>query len=53
MGSLKHNVAGVYNVTLDLGVDQNGNASSLLCAYGYKVGWTPIGGNAQSQVFSY
>ncbi|MFN5710874.1 MAG: hypothetical protein ACK46S_02495 [Bacteroidota bacterium] len=53
MGSLKHNVAGVYNLTLDLGVDQNGNASSLTCAYGYKVGWTPISGTPQSQVFSY
>jgi hypothetical protein len=52
-GSLKHMVAGIYNLTLDLGVDQSGNASTLSCAYGYKVGWTPMGGSPQSQVFSY
>jgi hypothetical protein len=52
-GSLSHIVAGSSTLTIDLGVDQNGNASTLACAYGYKVTWSPLGGSQQSQVLSY
>lgn len=38
--------------TLTLGVDQEGNVSTLDCAYGYKVAWE-INGEANEQVFSY
>ncbi len=38
--------------TLTLGVDQNGFASTLNCAYGYKVSWTS-GNNNGSVVLSY
>lgn len=51
-GTLSHQV-GNSNLTLQLGVDQNGNASTLPCAYGYKVSWTPAGGAAQSEILSY
>lgn len=37
---------------LTLGVDQQGNASTLNCAYGYKVSWV-IDGKSGSKVFSY
>jgi hypothetical protein len=51
-GGLTHQV-GVNNLTLELGVDQNGSPSNLNCAYGYKVSWTPNGGSTQSLVLSY
>jgi hypothetical protein len=52
-GTLTHQV-GFYNLTLQLGVDQAGNPSTLNCAYGFKVSWTPPGGTtAQSQIYSY
>jgi len=51
-GSLIHQV-GVNNLSIELGVDQNGNASTLNCAYGYKIGWTPLGGSAQTLILSY
>lgn len=50
-GTIKHEVnGGVFQ--LDLGVDQSGNASTLNCAYGYKVTWTN-NGNSYTKVFSY
>jgi len=50
-GELVHSVnSNEYSLTL--GVDQNGNASTLDCAYGYKVSWD-IDGESNSQVFSY
>ncbi len=51
-GSIKHQIAG-SNLTLQLGVDQSGNTSTLSCAYGYKATWTPQGGSSQSIVLSY
>ena len=39
--------------TLTLGVDQNGNASTLQCAYGYKITWTGSSGNVSSAILSY
>jgi hypothetical protein len=38
---------------LTLGVNQNGDPSTLACAYGYKVTWTNSNGNVVSAVFSY
>jgi hypothetical protein len=38
---------------LTLGVNQNGEPSTLACAYGYKVTWTNSSGNIVSAVFSY
>ncbi len=38
---------------LTLGVNQNGDPSTLTCAYGYKVVWTNSSGNMVSAVFSY
>ena len=52
-GSVNHSVVGANNFSLQLGVDQSGNPSTLPCAYGYKVSWTPTGGTAQSQIISY
>ncbi|HRG57679.1 MAG TPA: hypothetical protein PK323_01910 [Bacteroidia bacterium] len=52
-GSLTHVVGGSSTLTVDLGVDQSGNASTLACAYGYKVTWTPSGGTQQTQTLSY
>ncbi len=51
-GSLSHQV-GIYNLGLQLGVNQNGDPSTLSCAYGYKVSWTPLGGTAQTLINSY
>jgi hypothetical protein len=52
-GSLAHVVAGVNNLSIVLGVDQSGNPSTLSCAYGYKVSWTPFGGTQQTHILSY
>lgn len=52
-GSLSHEVAGVNNLSINLGVDQSGNPSTLSCAYGYKVNWTPFGGSLQTHILSY
>lgn len=51
-GTLSHQV-GASNLTIQLGVDQQGNASTLSCAYGYKVSWTPVGGSPQTLIKSY
>jgi hypothetical protein len=51
-GNLSHQV-GIYNLGLQLGVNQNGDPSTLTCAYGYKVSWTPLGGTAQTLINSY
>lgn len=50
-GELVHEVDG-DDYTLTLGVDQNGNASTGTCAYGFMVSWN-VGNNSNSQVFSY
>ncbi len=50
-GSLTHHV-NTNDFTLTLGVDQSGNASTLDCAYGYKVTWT-VNGNTNTMVQSY
>lgn len=50
-GQLVHEVDG-DQYTLTLGVDQNGNASSTTCAYGFEVSWD-VGNNTNSAVFSY
>ncbi len=50
-GELVHEVDG-DTYTLTLGVDQNGNAATGNCAYGFEVSWD-INGTANSQVFSY
>jgi hypothetical protein len=51
-GNLSHQV-GIYNLGLQLGVNQNGDPSTLTCAYGYKVSWTPVGGTLQTLINSY
>ncbi len=51
-GELVHYVNN-RNFILTLGVNQNGNPSTLDCAYGYKVTWTPDGGAQTSVVLSY
>ena len=50
-GQLTHNVVN-SNFTITLGVDQNGNPASGLCAYGFKVDWT-FNGNSYNSIFSY
>lgn len=50
-GELVHHVDN-NDFTLTLGVDQNGNPSSLNCAYGFKVEWTN-GNNSYDVVLSY
>lgn len=50
-GELIHHV-NTSDFALTLGVDQSGNATTLNCAYGYKVSWT-INGNSNSVVLSY
>lgn len=50
-GELVHEVNG-DDYTLTLGVDQNGNAATGTCAYGFEVSWN-VGNNSNSQVFSY
>jgi len=50
-GELVHHVDN-NDFTLTLGVDQNGNPSSLNCAYGFKVAWTN-GNNSYDVVLSY
>ncbi len=50
-GELVHSVDS-NEFTLTLGVDQNGNPSSLNCAYGFKVEWTD-GNNSYDVVLSY
>jgi hypothetical protein len=50
-GRLVHEVAG-DDFTLDLGVDQQGNHASTVCAYGFQVSWN-VGNNSNSAVFSY
>lgn len=51
-GELVHNVNNA-DYTLTLGVDQNGNPTPYVCAYGFKVGWLGAGGKQQSVVLSY
>jgi hypothetical protein len=50
-GGLVHHVNN-SDFTLTLGVDQNGNPSTLNCAYGFKITWT-TGNSNGSAVFSY
>ena len=50
-GRLVHEVSG-DDFTLDLGVNQQGNPSTTVCAYGFKVSWN-VGNNTNSAVFSY
>ncbi|MGB0916664.1 MAG: hypothetical protein ACPGU4_03650 [Flavobacteriales bacterium] len=50
-GQLVHEVNG-DDYTLTLGVDQNGNAVTTNCAYGFEVSWN-VGNNSNSAVFSY
>ncbi len=50
-GELVHHVDNT-DFTLTLGVDQNGNPSSLNCAYGFKVEWSN-GNNHYDVVLSY
>ena len=38
--------------SLTLGVDEDGNASTELCGYGFKVSWD-VGGDQNEQIFSY
>ena len=50
-GELVHEVSNAeYAITL--GVDQDGNPSTLDCAYGFKVSWD-VGGDQNEQIFSY
>ncbi len=51
-GELVHHL-NVGDFTLTLGVDQTGNPSGLLCAYGYKVSWTGSSGNVSTVILSY
>ncbi|HKR06970.1 MAG TPA: hypothetical protein VJY62_20200 [Bacteroidia bacterium] len=51
-GELVHHVNN-SDFTLTLGVDQTGNATTLDCAYGYKVAWTTTNGVAGSVILSY
>ncbi len=50
-GELVHEVNG-DQYTLTMGVDQNGNAATGNCAYGFEVSWD-VNGTANSQIFSY
>lgn len=50
-GELVHHVDSA-DFTLTLGVDQNGNPSTLACAYGFKVAWSN-GNNSYDVVLSY
>lgn len=50
-GTLTHHVNNA-DFVLTLGVDQSGNATTLDCAYGYKVTWT-TNGSANNVVLSY
>lgn len=50
-GTLTHHLNNA-DFTLTLGVDQSGNATTLDCAYGYKVTWT-INGTTNNVVLSY
>jgi hypothetical protein len=52
-GSVKHVVGGANNLAIELGVDQGGNPSTLPCAYGFKISWTPFGGTQQVHTLSY
>jgi len=50
-GQLTHNVSN-SNFNLLLGVDQNGNPTPYVCAYGYKVTWT-VNGNTFVRILTY
>ena len=50
-GEFTHSINSA-NFTITLGVDQGGNASTLNCAYGYKVVWSTANGSG-SAVISY
>lgn len=52
-GDLVNHIENTGDFHLTLGVDQSGNASTLNCAYGYKVAWTNSNGNTYSVVLSY
>ncbi len=51
-GKLVHHLS-VGDFTLTLGVDQQGNATTLACAYGYKVSWTGSSGTTSTVILSY
>lgn len=51
-GELVHYIGG-KNFILTLGVNEQGSASTLDCAYGYKVTWTGVNGTTKSVVVSY
>lgn len=51
-GEIQHRSDG-NQVNLTLGVNQQGNPSTLDCAYGWKLGWNLANGNSGSKVFSY
>lgn len=52
-GDLIHRINNSGDFELMLGVDQSGNASTLDCAYGYKVTWTNSNGKTYSAILSY
>lgn len=51
-GELVHYVDG-KNFILTLGVNEQGNPTTLACAYGYKVTWTAANGNTRTVILSY
>jgi outer membrane murein-binding lipoprotein Lpp len=51
-GKLNHQV-GANLLTIEGGLDQNGNPSPAACAYGYRVTWTGANGNSNSEIKSY
>lgn len=51
-GEIVHRSDG-NQVTLKMGVNQQGDNSTLDCAYGWKLSWNLANGNSGSKVFSY
>jgi hypothetical protein len=51
-GEIRH-TAGANSATVQFGVNQQGNASQLDCAYGYKVSWQLSTGASGNAVVSY
>jgi hypothetical protein len=51
-GELVHNINS-NNYVVTLGVDQNGNPTPYVCAYGYRVTWKGANGNSVTRVCSY
>jgi uncharacterized Zn-binding protein involved in type VI secretion len=51
-GEIEHRSDG-NTVNLIMGVNQEGNPSTLDCAYGWKLSWNLANGNSGSKIFSY